>query len=144
MNETYPDDLCEIGDIPSGTVLRDWMDDGIRILILRGPFHPCVYLGIPEKHPLAGYGYDDVPIQCHGGLTFADYGDGKWRPKGYYWFGYDYGHCDDFMFSEHSLNERGKKWTLKEIKSDSWGAVYDLSKIMRLSEKIAQKGLGWK
>jgi hypothetical protein len=129
-----PDDFKEIGPLPVGTILRDWHDDGVRIIITRGPLHPCVYLGIPLDHPLAGHDYENLPIDCHGGLTFADKGDGKYRPKGYYWYGYDYGHCNDFMFCDHPSTQRldGKKWTVKEIVDDAWRATWDLKKLMRL------------
>lgn len=29
------------------------------------------YIGLPEGHPLYGKGYDDVPVEVNGGLTFG-------------------------------------------------------------------------
>lgn len=136
--EEYPDDLKEIRKISVGTIFRDWFEDGVRVLVMRGPYHPCVYFGIPLDHPLANKHYDDLPVDCHGGLTFSGKGDGKYWPKEYFWYGYDYGHCDDYTFSDYR-DVLGKMWSIKEIVSDSWCALNDFKKLMRLAENIAVK-----
>ena len=38
----------------------------------RDSLHWCGYLSLPEEHIWNGLHYDDIPIKCHGGLTFAD------------------------------------------------------------------------
>jgi hypothetical protein len=139
--EKYSDDLWDIREIEVGTILRDWLDEGVRIILMRGPASITVYLGIPPTHPLAGYGYDDLPIDCHGGLTFSSEGGGHW-PEGYYWYGYDYAHAGDytqFKDSPSLVFEDDKKWTIKEVVADAWGAVYDLHKLMGLAEKVKNK-----
>lgn len=44
-----------------------------------------VYIELPQNHPYYGRDYNDVPIDCHGGLTYSGplNGDGK------YWIGWD-------------------------------------------------------
>ena len=37
----------------------------------RTRLHWCGYLSLPKEHPWHGHGYDDIPIDCHGGPTFA-------------------------------------------------------------------------
>jgi len=123
----------------------DKFDEGLRFIVLRGPFHPCAYVGIPEDHPLAGYDYEALPINAHGGLTYAAKGTGTYLPTGFYWYGWDYGHCDDYMISDtHSesyatVNETRTKWDAKSVESDSWTALYDFRKLMKLAEEITRK-----
>lgn len=137
LEEKYPDDLWDITDIPECMVLRDYFDEGVRCLVLRSSFHLCAYLGIPIDHPLANKSYDDIPLQCHGGLTFGDKGDGKIWPENWFWYGWDYGHCDDQSFYKGIAKEfegRGKKWTIKEVVSEINWALYDFKKLMKLVE----------
>ena len=70
----------------------------------------CGYVGVPEGHPAYGQDYDNVDVDCHGGLT---YGDGcheemppehglchipqPGRPQKVWWFGFDCAHWQDFM-----------------------------------------------
>lgn len=122
--------------------VSDKHQEGIRVLVksVRGS-HFCVYLGVPSAHPAAGLPYDDVSINCHGGLTFAGEGDGKFMPKGYYWYGYDYAHAGDKL--ERDMPDFGDRdehrWTLDEVLQDAWGAVYDLKHFMASAEKIAER-----
>jgi hypothetical protein len=52
-----------------------WIDKatGYDCLIVRNHSGAwCGYVGVPEGHPCHGKGYDDVDVDVHGGLTFAD------------------------------------------------------------------------
>lgn len=120
----------------------DWRKDGLWIIVTsNGGRNFCVYIGVPVDHPLAGYDYEKLPVDCHGGLTFAGEGDGKYRPEGYYWYGWDYGHYGDFSFyregQEQMKNE--KDWTLKEVKEDAWNAIYEMTALKDLAESIYSK-----
>ena len=130
-----------------GTIYHDKYDEGVRFIVMRGPGALCAYAGIPENHPLAGHHYDDLPVQAHGGLTFGSKGekDEAW-PVGFWWYGWDYGHKGDFSFYYlddclkdsliyHNINDH--KWTVKEVVGDSWDALYDFKKLMKLAEAIA-------
>lgn len=136
----------DLVNMKEGTKLKDWFDEGVRCLIIRAQFSLCAYVGVPIDHPLAGYHYDDIPISCHGGLTFADEGDDLYRPKGWYWYGWDYAHSGDYCFyydkpplmeNEYHLGE--KKWGVKEVEQDMWSSVYDFKKIIKLVERVAKK-----
>ena len=115
-------------------------EDGIKVLIMRGPAAWCAYLGIEENHPLAGKDYDSIPLNVHGGLTYAGKGDDEMRPSGYYWYGWDYGHCDDWCSYESALPPSyfgdAKKWTLKEVESDAQFAAWEMAKIKKLVETV--------
>lgn len=74
--------------------------------------HYCAYVRIPEDHKFYGIPYDEIDIDCHGGLTFSEFTN--FAPlniqKGY-WIGWDYAHCDDWT----PYHTNGKKWTIDEI-----------------------------
>lgn len=139
------DDFYDLSTVKEGTVVADWYKDGLRFLVMAHHGF-CAYLGVPIDHPLAGFGYDDIPLDCHGGLTFAEAGDDKYRPKFFYWYGWDYAHYGDYtdfrLPAELSHLERSstdKKWTLGEIKAEAEEVAYDFRRLMRLAESIAAK-----
>jgi len=128
-----------------GTIVHDVFDEGLRFIVMRGPFHWCGYVGIPEEHPLAGLSYDDISfISAHGGLTYANEASKNW-PKGYFWYGWDYGHPGDASHyggrvgKISPVRDEDKDWTVAEVIADSWGALYEFKKLMRVAEKIANK-----
>lgn len=141
MPTKYSDRFVECASHKTGTVYYDYFDEGVRVLVMRGPASVNCYLGVPLPHPLAGFSYDDLPVECHGGLTYGTEGQGDF-PADFFWYGYDYGHCDDASFYElqYSVsNENGKQWTPEDVKNDSWSAVYSFKKLMRLAETVAAK-----
>lgn len=81
-----------------------WVDDatGYDCLIHRSPGTGalCGYVGIKKSHPDFGKGYDDVDVDVHGGLTYADscgwhichQSDDK---EPVWWLGFDCGHFRD-------------------------------------------------
>lgn len=60
--------------------------DGYEWKIVDYDTFRSVYIELPQNHPYYGRDYNDVPIDCHGGLTYSGplNGDGK------YWIGWDY------------------------------------------------------
>lgn len=145
-NLDFPQDDWEAAkSLEQGTIVTDWPEDGMRIIIMRSRIHFCCYIGIPKDHPLAGHDYDLLPIQCHWGLTFGQEGDGEYYPAGYYWYGWDYAHFDDAPLYSPRVEEiigtsysatDGKKWTPKLIKEDAEDAIYDFKRLMKLAEEI--------
>lgn len=61
--------------------------------------HPCGYVEIPSESKYFNVDYDNIPIECHGGLTYgrgflhtvADANDNR------YFIGWDYAHYGDFV-----------------------------------------------
>lgn len=121
-------------------IVSDYYQDGVRVVIISHYSHFCAYVGIPTDHPLAGFDYDDLPVQAHGGLTFGKEGDDDYLPKGYYWYGCDYAHSGDLYYCKiDGLSfgkESDKDWTLEQVKEDIWDMIYDISKLKTLVEKI--------
>lgn len=137
------DDSCwDIRSIENATIVRDFYEEGIRVIVMKGPFHWCAYLGIELDHPLAGYAYDLLAIDVHGGLTFSREGDGKVWPKGFWWYGWDYGHAGDWS-SYYEVNDprwnSEKRWTLKEVTEEAKWAAWDVKRFKELAEKIHAK-----
>lgn len=126
----------------TGAILHDILDEGLRFIVMRGPTSLCAYIGIPIEHPLSGFSYNDLPLDCHGGLTFSSKGKGKW-PEGFWWYGWDYSHCDDYSFYYDDLTSmklsKDKKWLVKDVIEDCWNAIYEFKKLMKLAEKISNK-----
>lgn len=128
-----------------GKIYIDRFQENVRVLVMRGPVSLCVYLGIPVDHPLAGNNYDDLPVSCNGGLTFGGTGEGKgdFWPKGYYWYGWDYAHCNDLCFYDldrmSASDRKSKPWTVEAVESELWQAVYDMKKLMKLTENARQR-----
>jgi hypothetical protein len=137
----------DVVEAEPGHVFYQKYEDGIQQVILRGPFHLCAYLGIPKSHPMAGHEYDNVPIPVHGGLTFAGTMPAlDTIQPGLWWYGWDYGHCDDYSIWSTPIpnyHQSGTKWTPAMVEQELWSPCYDLSKLMNLAVDIAHRYMGW-
>ncbi len=124
-------------------ILLDTEEVGLRIIIISYGTHPCAYVGVPENHPIAGYDCDDLSfMNVHGGFTFSRKGDRKPLPKGYWWYGWDYAHCDDYMgyYKENEeLAKNSKKWTTEEIYEEAKEVAWEMRKLMKFIEVIKTK-----
>lgn len=113
-------------DIPSGTLLWDEQQGDARFIVMRGPASLCAYVGVPSDHPLSHRNYDDVELECHGGLTWGKEGKG-YHPEGWYWYGWDYGHAGDACLWDSEtlarlgsmLHDGGHQWTLPDVLRDA-------------------------
>lgn len=56
--------------------------------------HRCGYVSLPKNNPYFGKNYDDIPISCHGGLTYARSTLAGISGEGW-WIGFDCGHAGD-------------------------------------------------
>jgi hypothetical protein len=89
---------------------RQWIDPASNLdcLMVRNRAGAwCGYVGVSEGHPAFGRGYDDVPTEVHGGLTFASFcaEEGEefgichlpehGRPERIWWLGFDCNHGGD-------------------------------------------------
>jgi hypothetical protein len=100
-------------------LLRDFEQDGVRCLVVDGGIGLCAYVGVPEGHPIAGKECDDEALrdlEVHGGLTFAGEGDGKYRPTGWYWYGWDDAHAGDYLSWAPRLG--GRRWTVDDVEAE--------------------------
>lgn len=99
---------------------------GIDYLIVSYGTHPCCYVRIPLGNKYYNTDFDKIDIDCHGGVTYAqfhDFGFGK-----NYYIGWDYAHFNDYTGFQMLLSKinkitkiqypdklLGKKWTVFEM-----------------------------
>lgn len=136
----------ELKEIPDSTVIAKWdYEDNtdMKCMIVRSAFSLFAAIGVSNRHPLAGFHYNDIPISCHWGLTFSKQGwDNSPFDKDYYWYGWDYSHCEDFCFYyKEGEFINNKKWLVEDVYRDMWSSLYDFNLLCGLSVKIANKYL---
>lgn len=96
--------------VAGGTTLGfDWF------VANQGGSHPCAYVILPKRHAFNGTPYYDIPVECHGGLTYgADGLQGVKLKDGEYVIGWDYAHWGDYI-PAYGASTDHKKWTTDEI-----------------------------
>lgn len=91
-------------DFPLGVTLLDTTDaeSGLRLLVLKGPFSFCAYVGVKADHVLASL--EDFEFSCHFGISFNQWGTaGAPQEEGWFWWGWDYAHFTDHVDYASSL-----------------------------------------
>ena len=73
---------------------------GLKCLIQRSDTLKvlCGYVGVPQNHPFYGKDFIDeafCELDVHGGITFAEKGDGDTWKRGLWWIGFDCAHEGD-------------------------------------------------
>lgn len=132
----------QLSELESGTILEDAYHGGVRYLIMRGPGALCAYVGVPSGHALSGEDYDNIDLECHGGLTFSGAGSGEYHPEGFYWFGWDYAHCGDKTFYDLQDDPDDTPWTLSMVRDEVRSVMCDFIRLIKLSERIVVKAGG--
>ena len=120
----------------------------IKFIILRNFASLCAYIGVPLKSPLAKHPPEGMQELCaHWGINFADKGDGEIRPKGYWWYGWDYAHAGDyaFYFDHPKVQEfnilgnlipnESKKWLVEDVIEDSRKILEECKEILLLEDQ---------
>jgi hypothetical protein len=101
--------------------------------------HPCAYIQLKESHKYYKSHYDGIPINCHGGLTFAST-DFHFNPvynPDVWWIGWDYTHIGDYtgyneLFKISPLSkDNDKRWTTEEIFEEIKNVIEQLIKIKK-------------
>lgn len=92
-------------EIKTHKINNDWIQAPIR----RGWGNG--YIGLPPEHPWFGKHYNSIPIEVHGGLTYAENHLPKLTPDGLWWIGFDTFHRGD------NLNIHTESFVDKEIES---------------------------
>ena len=97
--------------------------------------HPCAYVDV-KNTMFDGKFYADIPIECHGGLTYsADYLP-RTNDKG--WFiGWDYAHWGDLFYSQYNIDMGvidivSKEWTIDEVEEECKNVI---DQLIKLTEK---------
>lgn len=124
------------------SVERDWITEaGLRAvcLVVRNS-HRCGYVEVPVGHPLHGLGYDTASpvlgpshwaadeyaspnerVDVHGGITYADGGDGYPVESKGWWFGFDCAHHGDGSMDDNRTYltgpVRSEEYVVRECES---------------------------
>ena len=101
-------DKSDWGDGPwqSEPDRAEWRDPQTRLpcLAIRNEFggNWCGYVAVPPEHPAHGIDYDNVDVDVHGGLTYANHCSGQichvpepGEPDDVWWLGFDCAHSQD-------------------------------------------------
>jgi hypothetical protein len=148
------EEMTYTGRFETPKVLHCGKKDGIAVLVLSMGHWPCAYLGIDKEHPLAKSllssgepAYENFSLPVHGGLTYAEVGEGDARSEDLFWLGWDYAHAGDYIELDicKSLppKEREKheefwssqrKWSTEEIVKEAEDAIPLLRKEMKKHE----------
>jgi hypothetical protein len=108
----------------------DFLHAGFSCFILRNRSgNWCGYVGVPSTHPSYGKDYNDVDVDVHGGLTYADSCNGHichipepGMPDNVWWLGFDTGHymdaspCQLFAFRNDDGVYRNVEYVTNEVK----------------------------
>jgi hypothetical protein len=82
----------------------EWRSHGLPCLIVRNKSNGalCGYVAVPPGHAL--YGLRDLPLDVHGGITYADacnehicHVPREGEPAHVWWFGFDCAHAEDLV-----------------------------------------------
>lgn len=132
---------------PEANILRDLPLAGtpLRGLVVRGEFCLLAYVGVPEEHWLADM--DELEFPCHFGINFRGLGDGRMRPQGWYWYGWDYGHCTDLLLPHPVLDvvlpafPGARARSVAEVEEDVLDAALSLWHALEEAQAVAKDSL---
>lgn len=74
-----------------GTIIFEEKDYLCEIIRHDKNSHWCGYIFINSNHPWYEKHYDNIDADCHGGLTYSEYEEDKWK------IGFDCAHWGDFV-----------------------------------------------
>ena len=119
------------------------LDEGFyknyEYFIINRHTHPCSYVCIDNKSVFFKKEYNEIPLECHGGLTYSEpvihsvmqYSD-KYKCDinttiDREWvIGWDYAHFEDYMGYEDPFFNKGKRWTTLQLKEEVEQVIDDL------------------
>lgn len=137
----------------------DFEHAGFACLLLRHPRmgHWCGYVGVPSNHAAYGKGYNDVEVDVHGGLTYANQCSGRichvpspGMPDDVWWLGFDCAHAGDFSPSsnqfhgaypwpieqyDHEASTANPDWRIDKYRTVDWVR----GETERLADQLAGK-----
>ncbi len=143
--------MWEVLKIPEGEILEDDYEAGVRFIVMRGVVSLCAYIGIPEDHILAGLNCDQLPLDCHGGLTYASVTGNLYLPEGLYWYGWSYAHSGDANVHHYGANGKVRfawqglalrEWTVDEVKAEAKEACWQFRGLIQLSLTVIDRAIG--
>ena len=69
---------------------------GFPCVVLFLPWgYRCGYVGLPSNNEYYNVDYNNIPVDCHGGLTYSESALALQEDKDIWWIGFDCAHCFD-------------------------------------------------
>ena len=82
------------------------------VVVFQNLGHRCGYVGIPKGHKLYEVHYDDIPVDCHGELTYSDFSDILGQGD-LWWIGFDCAHYNDGIDLNSLVKYFGTKFAIE-------------------------------
>lgn len=90
------------------------------------------YVRIPREHKFYQKGYDDIPIECHGGLTFA----GDLENDGDWYIGFDTAHAFDYMPFLQMVMGRNRDLSILDIEQQYKDITYVRNECKKIIDQL--------
>jgi hypothetical protein len=129
----------------------------VDYIVTTGPVDALVaYIKIPEGHPwnklvdkvstfkigeheiTVHNGYDDIPLDVHGGLTFSHRTNGEEWPQGFdagAWIGWDYAHCGDYV---PRIGSYGERHSVESVEYEVKAAIDSMLEYQEQKQSVLQ------
>lgn len=108
----------------------------------------CGYVGLPKGHPLAGKDYGEIyemhDVECHGGLTYCEPGDGGRFQSGLWWIGFDCAHSGDYIPAFDRKDEGPRDYETHKDADYVEAECIKLATQMDDIQKLPDGFLGWR
>ncbi|WP_178914064.1 hypothetical protein [Furfurilactobacillus rossiae] len=95
--------------------------------------HLCGYVELPSKHPYYGSDYEDIPVDVHGGLTYAMQNEEYWE------IGFDCAHLGDIipgLIDHISALPNEHYWTIQDVEHELYKLVDQLDRLQPRKIKL--------
>jgi hypothetical protein len=108
--------------------LADGNYKGFDYYVLNLGTHPCAYVDVTDTK-LNHIQYNDIDIECHGGLTYSR-GFLITVDKEGWFIGWDYAHFNDFS-GDGLFSRYGKKWTTQEMVNECKRVIDQIDELLK-------------
>ncbi len=90
---------------------REWEHAGLHCAVTQGheAGHRCGYVRVPPRHWAFGKHYEEVHVQIHGGLTFAEPEPCNHEDGAGWWLGFDCGHMGRDRMDDPNMDPKDCK-----------------------------------
>lgn len=105
---------------------------GYNYYVLSLGTHPCGYVELPKTHKYFNVDYDNIPVECHGGLTYGrNFLHTVAAPtEDRFFIGWDYAHYVDYMGYYTAFDHPySYKWTTGEIVKECLDVIRQLKEL---------------
>ena len=105
---------------------------GLPCVVLFMPMgYRCGYVGLPKSNKYYKKKYDDIPVDCHCGLTYSEPRLFGQNDNDTWWIGFDCGHCRDGLdskafYSYYDDDLKTMEPISRNVYMDGLGRMFDI------------------